>query len=231
MTTRTALIVGASRGLGLGLARELAQRGWQVIGTARKPEQATALRSLVEGSNGRVTLEQIDVDSAADLAALVGRLAGRRLDLLLVNAGIGGPAQQSVASLGREDLAKVLWTNAIAPLRIAEALQSRIVEGGTLAFMSSLLGSVADNTSGGHDLYRISKAALNMLTRSFVAGLPEGRALTVLNLHPGWVRTDMGGPAAPLGVEESVCGLVDVLERRHEARHRYVDYQGRELPW
>ena len=105
------------------------------------------------------------------------------------------------------------------------------VDGGTVAFMSSILGSIGENTSGGYDLYRISKASLNMLARSFAAVSAKDRKITVLNLHPGWVRTDMGGPSAPLGVEDSVRGLVNVLETQHGAKHLYLDYRGREIPW
>jgi NAD(P)-dependent dehydrogenase (short-subunit alcohol dehydrogenase family) len=124
-----------------------------------------------------------------------------------------------------------MWTNALAPIRIAERLLPRVADGGTVAFMSSVLGSIGENTSGGYDLYRISKASLNMLARGFAATAAKDRRITVLNLHPGWVRTDMGGSAAPLSVEDSVRGLADVLETRRSAKHLYLDYQGREIPW
>jgi NAD(P)-dependent dehydrogenase (short-subunit alcohol dehydrogenase family) len=228
---KTALLVGASRGLGLGLAGELAARGWRVIATARTPAKAKELQALAAGSGGAVAIEQIDVDDSAQLDALAGRLKSERLDLLFLNAGIAGPAEKSAAQCTREEMSQVMWTNAIAPLRIAERLLPRVVDGGTVAFMSSILGSVTDNTSGGYDLYRISKASLNMLARSFAANLPRERQLNVLNLHPGWVRTDMGGPGAPLGIAESVRGLADVLEKKRVAGHRYLDYQGQELPW
>ena len=228
---KTGLIVGASRGIGLGLATELAARGWRVIATARKPAQATALQALSTRSGGRVEIEQIDVDSSGDLDGLASRLSGRELDLLVLNAGIGGPEHQSLERATREEVAQLVWTNALAPLLIANRLLPQVRKGGTVAFMSSILGSVAGNTSGGYELYRVSKASLNTLTRGFAAGSAKDRNVAVLSLHPGWVRTDMGGEAAPLSVEESTRGLADVLEARRPPIHVYLDYQGQEIPW
>jgi NAD(P)-dependent dehydrogenase (short-subunit alcohol dehydrogenase family) len=228
--SRTALIVGASRGLGLGLARELASRGWRVIATARKPDQAGPLQTLAAGSNGRVTVEAIDIVRPEHLEALAARLS-TKLDLLFVNAGISGPAGKTMLDATREEVADVLWTNAIAPLRVANRLLPQVVDGGTVAFMSSVMGSVGENTFGGHDLYRMSKGALNMLARNFELAIPRERRIAVLCLHPGWVRTDMGGSAAPLGIEESVRGLANVLEAKQAPSHRYLDYTGREMAW
>ena len=227
---RTALVVGASRGLGLGLAQELAARGWQVIGTARNPGKAAGLAKLIAGSDGRVRAETLDVDKPEDLDALAARLAGTKLNLLFLNAGISG-SSRPIENTTPEDLQKVMLTNSVAPIRIAARLLPLVVHGGTVAFMTSLLGSIGDNTSGGFDIYRVSKAALNMLARSFVATTARERDVTVLNLHPGWVKTDMGGPMAPLTVHESVKGLVDVIEKRHGRRHLFLDYRGKELPW
>jgi len=228
--SKTVLLIGASRGLGLGLAGELATRGWQVIATVRDPARATDLAALAERT-GRIEIEKLDVDDVGQLEALAGRLAERQLDLLFVNAGISGPRDQSVADISRTDLANVMWTNALSPVRIAGRLLPLLKTGSTVAFMSSVMGSITGNASGGHELYRISKTSLNMLARGFAATAAKDKALVVLNLHPGWVRTDMGGPSAPVGVEESVRGLADVLESQRSAGHRYLDYQGRDLPW
>ena len=159
---KTVLLIGASRGLGLGLAGELARRGWQVIATARDPAKATELTALA-ASTGRIEIEKLDVDDVGQLEALAARLASRPLDVLFVNAGISGPRDQSVADLSRVDVAQVMWTNALSPVRIAGRLQPQVAAGGTVAFMSSLLGSIAGNTSGGFELYRISKASLKRL--------------------------------------------------------------------
>ncbi|MBV8591392.1 MAG: SDR family NAD(P)-dependent oxidoreductase [Acetobacteraceae bacterium] len=126
----------------------------------------------------------------------------------------------------------MFYTNAVAPVRLARTLMDRMREpDAVIAFMTSIMGSVALNTEGGAELYRASKAALNSLTRSFAAGL-RGRPIAVLSFHPGWVRTDMGGEHAPLDVETSVRGIADVLEReRGRPGHRFLDYTGHELPW
>lgn len=231
MNDKTALIIGASRGLGLGLATELASRGWHVIGTARRPANAQKLQELAAARSGRVEIEAIDVDREVDIDALVQRLARRRLHLVFLNAGISGPQGRTAQQATREEVAQIMWTNALAPIRIAERLLPQVVEGGTVAFMSSLLGSVGLNTTGGYDLYRVSKASLNMLARGFAAAHAQRSGITVLSLHPGWVRTDMGGPDAPVGVEDSVRGLANVLESRHGRDHFYLDYQGNKLPW
>jgi NAD(P)-dependent dehydrogenase (short-subunit alcohol dehydrogenase family) len=228
---RTALIVGASRGLGLGLATELARRGWQVIATVRSAELPGELATAVAKSAGHITTAMVDVDSTSSVDGLVASVSRKKLDLLFINAGIAGPKHQSVDEVTPAELAALFTTNAIAPVRIARRLLPNVVDGGCIAFMSSRMGSVADNLSGGMDLYRASKAALNSLTRSFVSTVAHDRKVTVLTLHPGWVRTDMGGAAAPLSIADSVSGLANVIEAPQVAKHRFLDYQGAELPW
>ncbi len=214
-----ALIVGASRGLGLGLVREFAGRGWEVTGTVRKAADESAVRE----AGGQVLLA--DMTDPASLSALHDRVG--MLDVLFVNAGIAGPATDGVdeAALGH-----LFMTNTVAPVQLARRMLDRVAPGGVVAFMSSLMGSVALNTSGNLELYRASKAALNSLTRSMVAGLD--RPMSVLTLHPGWVQTDMGGAFADLDVATSVRGLVDVvLERHGQPGSVFLDYAGRELAW
>jgi len=216
----TALIIGASRGLGLGLVRELAGRGWTVTGTVR----AEADRAAVEAAGGSAALA--DVTDAASVAAL----PDAPLDLLFINAGVSEPPHGDAAQATAEEMGALFMTNAVAPVAAARALLGRVQEGGVLAFMTSRLGSVAANDSGQLELYSASKAALNSLTRSLVAKL--GRPLAVLSLHPGWVRTDMGGGNAPLDVETSARGLVDtILAHRGEPGSAFYDYSGATLPW
>ncbi len=216
----TALIIGASRGLGLGLVRELANRGWIVTGTVR----AAADRAAVEAAGGTAALA--DVTDAASVAAL----PDAPLDLLFINAGVSGPKHQDAAEATVEEMGALFMTNTVAPVAAARALLGRVEDGGVLAFMTSRMGSVADNKSGDMELYRASKAALNSLTRSLVAKLD--RPLAVLSLHPGWVRTDMGGDAAPLDVGTSARGLVDtILAHRGEPGSAFYDYSGAALPW
>src|SRR5271165_633420 len=219
------LIVGANRGLGLGLAREMHGRGWQVIGTARQPERAGELKAIPG-----VRVEALDVNDGEAMDGFAARLGGTRLDVLFVNAGVSGPDHRSASKATQAEVGALFYTNAVAPIRLARALVGHVRPGeGVIAFMSSVLGSIAQ-TSGQHELYSASKAALNMLTRAFAIEV-QGR-FTVLSLHPGWVRTEMGGENAPLDVATSVRGVADVIEHaRGRGDHTYVDYQGKPIAW
>ena len=143
-----------------------------------------------------------------------------------------GKVGERAVELHLREIGQLFTTNAIAPIALARLFLDRIrPEGGVLAFMSSRLGSVGDNVEGGTELYRASKAALNSLTRGLAAELRD-RPITVLSLHPGWVRTDMGGASAPLDVTTSARGLVDVvIGRRGSRTHVFLDYSGAEIPW
>lgn len=228
---KTAIIIGASRGLGLGLAREFARRGWQVTATARDASSAKELAATIAASDEKIAVEQVDINLPDRIAALASRLALCRFDLIFINAGVAGPEHQSVDAVTPEEIGALVYTNAVAPIRIARRLLPLLNDGGTIALMSSRMGSVAENDSGGIELYRASKAALNSLTRSFVATDKKDRPVAVLTMHPGWVRTDMGGPNAPLSVAQSVAGIADVIEVGQKPGHRFIDYQGAELSW
>jgi NAD(P)-dependent dehydrogenase (short-subunit alcohol dehydrogenase family) len=232
MDNRWALVVGASRGLGLGLAVELKSRGWNVVGTVRDAAGERRLEKLAKEPGGDIRAEHLDINDDTQIAALRRRLDGVEFDLVFVNAGIAPTGRSDAASASREEAASVFMTNAVSPMRVAHAFLDRLRSGpGIIAFMSSGLGSVANKTDSYGDLYSASKAALNSLSRSLAASLGR-RRVTVLAVAPGWVRTDMGGRGAPLGVEESVRDIVDVLESRAgTGRHGFVDYRGREVDW
>lgn len=223
----TALIIGASRGLGLGLAAEYLSRGHDVIGTVRGAGR-TGLHDLAQE---RLTVEQLDINEPGQVSALRGRLDGRAIDVLFVNAGVSNGRRETVAQVSTEDFTRVMVTNALSPMRVVEALQDLVPPTGAIAVMSSGLGSVGNNTSGGWEVYRGSKAALNTMMRSFAArhaGDPRSFAVVA----PGWVRTDMGGPEAGLDVQTSIAGVVTALAAHQgEPGLRYLDYQGQAVAW
>jgi NAD(P)-dependent dehydrogenase (short-subunit alcohol dehydrogenase family) len=225
---KTALVVGASRGLGLGFTRELVDRGWGVIATARKPASAEELGHLAR--LGKVEIETLDVNDVDGLARLKDHLAGRRLDLLLVNAGIAGPTGDELRAPAA-DIAELFLTNSVAPIRIADTLKYEVNDGGVIGFITSGLGSVGQPMGPGFILYKGSKAALNVMTRTFTAELARP-SITVLSISPGWVRTDMGGPDAPLSVEQSAKGVVDLIEAKAgTGEHGFYGMRGETIPW
>ncbi len=228
---KCALIVGANRGIGLGVVKEMLARGWQVIATARQPDRADALATLAAQHAGKLTVERLDINDAAQIDGFGDRLRGRTLDAVLVNAGVAGPAHRSASAATAEETGALMFTNAIAPIRLARHLLPLLrADNSALAFTSSVMGSIAENR-GGHELYRASKAALNSLTRGLASEV-TGTGTALLTLHPGWVRTDMGGPGAAVSVEDSARGMVDVIEREQgRPGHRFLDYTGAAIAW
>ncbi len=228
-TDRTILLAGASRGLGLGLAAEYLGDGWQVIATARAPERAEGLAKLAAQHPGQLTILPLDVADAASVAALPAQLAGRKLDVLFVVAGISTSSNVPAHQAAQADVAREFITNATGPIALAEALDANLAPQHTVAFMTSILGSIASNAGGGMELYRASKAALNMLASCYAL---RHKAAPVLLIHPGWVRTELGGPNAPVDVATSVRGMAKLIaEHGKKAGLAYLDYQGNRLPW
>jgi NAD(P)-dependent dehydrogenase (short-subunit alcohol dehydrogenase family) len=224
----SALIIGGSRGLGLGLVREHLGRGWRVTATVRT--RPAELEKLIEGS-GRLIIETLDTTSSSQLAALRQRLRDQKFDLLFLNAGVMAGRGVPLDEVPDSDIAGIFLTNAISPIRVADALLGLVSPGGTVAFMSSILGSIGTNDDGRAELYRASKAALNSLIRSFRARHAPAD-ITVLAVHPGVVRTSMGGPSAPLDIETSVRSVADVLAaRRGTGGQAFVDYRNEIIPW
>lgn len=219
----SALIIGASRGIGLGLVEEFVRRGWDVVATQRSASPALA----ATGAH----IATVDIDDSDTVSALAASLAGRRFDHVLINAGISGNRADTASNVSREAMAQLFWTNAIAPVRAGRILLPLVADGGSIGFMTSILGSVAGRQSGWAELYSASKAALNSLTRGFAVADVGSRPVAVLNLHPGWVKTDMGGPDADIDVATSVKGLVDVISAARPPGQRYIDYSGTSIPW
>jgi NAD(P)-dependent dehydrogenase (short-subunit alcohol dehydrogenase family) len=224
------LLIGASRGLGLAIAEEYLKRGWQVVATVRSGAR-TALHDLVDHAGGRLAIEIVDIVEPAQVAALRQRLGSERFDLLFVNAGVKNDDSETIADVATEEFVRVMTTNALSPMRFVETFQDLVPPTGAIAIMSSGQGSVGNNEAGGYEVYRASKAALNTLMRSFAAR-HSGDPRTLLLLAPGWVRTDMGGPAARLSVQDSIPSLVNVIAAQEgKGGLQYLDYLGRVVPW
>ena len=221
MADKTIFILGASRGIGLGMVKTFLDRGWNVVASERA--ESADLHALECDALRIVTADVTEPDSYVDLGFEDGQL-----DALIINAGITGASHQDASKATADEVSHVMMTNAFGPARAAKSLLPAIKDGGTLGVMSSLMGSISDS-SGGYELYRTSKTALNMLAKGISEQDAGPREIEVLALHPGWVQTDMGGSNAALTIEESVNGLADVIEKSGEGGFRFVDYSGKEL--
>ena len=228
---RTILIVGASRGLGHAMAAEYVKKGWHVVGTVRGGGARTMLHDLVDASAGRVEIETVDICEPTQVTALRERLSGRTLETLFVNAGVTNDERETIAEVTTEEFVRVMVTNALSPMRVVETLEDLVPPTGLIGVMSSGQGSIANNETGLREVYRGSKAALNMFMRSFAARhAARPRAMVVM--APGWVRTDMGGPNARLSIDDSIPSLVDVLlSKLGRPGLEYLDYLGNTVPW
>lgn len=230
MTKQTALIIGASRGLGLGLTQELISKGWNVIATERKNDSQSTLRMFAKDNNQNLRIEQVDINEENSITNLQKNLVGTKLDFLFINAGVTDDTSKTAAQVSPEEFTRVMITNSLSPMKAIEALDELVNEKGTIGVMSSTLGSIAGNTTGSYEVYRASKAALNCLMRSYAARKGDKRSL--LAIHPGWVRTDMGGPEATLDVRTSVAGIVEtVLKNQNSPGLKFVDYQNTTIAW
>lgn len=225
------LIAGASRGLGLGLAQEYLSRGWEVIATVRSDAGQAALTGIGAATAGILSVERLDISLPDQVAALRRDLAGRSLDLLFVNAGVAGDPDEPVEAVARDEFVSVMTTNALDPLRLVASFRDLVKPDGTIAVMSSDMGSVSGNQGGGWEVYRASKAALNQLMKSFCARHGTD-SRTYLLVSPGWVRTDMGGGDAPLDIATSARGIADTISKRSGARGlHFVNYRNQILDW
>lgn len=230
-SSRTVLVVGATRGIGLALAEEYLSHGWRVIATTVEP--SPALAALAARYPGAAAIEPLDITDGGGGARLAQTLAVQSLDALHIVAGVFQRTLDPIWSQAPEEILRVLQTNAIGGVRLAEALDARVPAGGVFAFTSSGMGSLARNDRGDVDLYRVSKVALNMLVRSFAARR-AGSGRRVLLLCPGWAKTDMGGPDATVEVRDSARGLYALVASAQATSGdaaEFREYTGDVIPW
>jgi NAD(P)-dependent dehydrogenase (short-subunit alcohol dehydrogenase family) len=216
--------------LGLGLTKKYLELGYNVIATERKQSATSKLAQLKEQAGNKLRIEYADINHPEEIKALRKNLDGNALDILFVNAGVSGVGKQNVGEITNAEFLHVMLTNSLSPMRSIEAFEDLVKKEGTIAVMSSAMGSIEANNQGGMELYRTSKAALNMFMKNY--SLRSAKGKTLLAVMPGWVRTDMGGENATLDVETSVEGMVKTLAA-HEGKGglKFVDYQNQNIPW
>ena len=229
----TMLVTGANRGLGLEFARQYAADDWQVLAACRAPKGAKELHRIAAECDGRIRVIEMDVTDAASVRAAAAALEGEAIDLLLNNAGVGGPRGQQIGNLDYTAWAHVIDTNTLGPMRVVEAFLDNVVSSRLrlIVTITSGMGSLADNTSGGYYAYRSSKAAVNMVMKSLSVDLAP-RGITCVVLSPGWVRTDMGGPGGKLSPAESIAAMRSVIAAlRAEDSGKFLSHTGKAYPW
>lgn len=230
---KTICITGANRGIGLEFVKQYLRDGCRVLATCRNPNKAAALTALK--SEGALSIVAMDVTQADQVNAASAQWQDEKIDVLINNAGVYGPRGGFDLSKGEaafEEWEAVLRTNTLAPMRVACAFQKQVAAGnGLMAFITSKMGSIADNTSGGAVIYRTSKAALNMTVKSLAIDLaPQG--ITSVLFHPGWVLTDMGGPNALIDAKTSVSGMRATIGRLDKTDGgKFFNYDGSEIAW
>jgi NAD(P)-dependent dehydrogenase (short-subunit alcohol dehydrogenase family) len=227
------LITGANRGLGFEFASQYLADGWRVFAACRNPAAASKLRRLAEDTAGMLKIVAMDVTDSESIRNAAAQLKDVAMDVLINSAGIAGASGQHTGNVDYESWAQVFTVNTMGPLRVLESFSDHIARSKRrlVITITSGMGSLADNTSGGSIAYRSSKAAVNMVMRSAAINLaPRGVACVLLN--PGWVRTDMGGAKAPLSPQESVTAmrrLIDTFGPNQTGK--FYNYDGREYPW
>ena len=232
MANPTILITGANRGIGMELSRQFAEDGWQVLACCRNPADAGQLRALSERGLA-IEVHALDVTDYQQMAALSDQLANRPIDILLSNAGIYGSKGVGFGGVDAQEWRQVLEVNTIAPLMLVQAFVGQVAasQQKLVAVISSKVGSIAGNSSGGSYVYRSSKTAVNQVVKSLSIDLSD-RGISVISLHPGWVQTEMGGPNAEISTEQSVAGLKSILHTAGPAQSgKFIEFDGNSIPW
>lgn len=233
MSSSTYFITGCNRGLGLEFVRQLLARGQRVIATCRDIATSTDLTALTLKHSGQLSLVEMDVSDEASMREAVALLNDEAIDVFINNAGMYGPRDANFGNVDGPAMAEVLYTNAVAPVLLTQLLIDNVRKGigKKLVFVSSKMGSIADNGRGGSYIYRSSKTALNSVVKSLALDLaPEG--IATATLHPGWVRTDMGGPNGLIDAPESVSGMLNVIDGLSVANTgQFFNYDGSTIAW
>ena len=225
------VITGANRGIGLELVSQYLADDWQVYACCRRPELATQLAGLA--LNSTLSIHQLDVANPESVKKLSLALLEQPIDLLINNAGIYGGERQSFGDIDYDQWKQVLDVNTLGPYRVSTALANQVgnSERRLMVNVSSAMGSIERYTTGGHYIYRSSKAALNMVTVNLAHDL-RSRGITVLSVHPGWVRTDMGGSSADISTQTSAAGLRQLISNSTiDDSGRFFSWDGSALPW
>lgn len=231
---KTVLITGANRGLGLEFAKQYSAAGYQVYATTRTPLADDGLKALSD-KHKNVNVLSFEATDEKQIAGLKTMLSGHAIDILIANAGYYGPKDERNA-LGQVDTAEWLKTfniNVLAPLKLVEALVDNIKLGKDkkIAILSSKMGSMGDNGSGGSYIYRSSKAAINAVVKSLSIDLAPHK-IKLVALHPGWVKTDMGGSNALIDTQTSIAGMKTVIQKlTHKQSGSFIAYDGQNIPW
>lgn len=229
---RTILITGCNRGIGLEFVKQYAQDDWQVYTTCRDPDSAQELQSLIK-QYPSISIYALNVAVEKEILALAKELADIKIDVLLNNAGIYATGGNQFGNVDKGTWLKAFEINTIAPLLMAQAFINQVLSGNQkiIATLSSKVGSIDDNKSGGGYAYRSSKSAINQVMKSLSIDL-EPKSIKTVSLHPGWVQTDMGGPNALIDTEESVTGMRNVISQlTQEQSGHFINYDGTSIPW
>lgn len=227
------VVTGTNRGIGLEFVSQLLAQGHQVVATARNPQQVPALQVLANQYRTQLTLLPLDLADESSVQTFAAEVGQQSIDVLINNAGVYGPRDAELGNLRGGDWAEVLWIDVIAPLLLTQALLPALRQGTEkrIAFLSSKMGSIEDNTSGGSYVYRSAKTGLNQAVKSLAIDLKD-EGFVVLPLHPGWVMTDMGGPGALIDTRTSVSGLLKLIQGCSVAESgKFLAYDGKHIPW
>ncbi|MCW8933973.1 MAG: SDR family oxidoreductase [Gammaproteobacteria bacterium] len=228
----TILITGTNRGIGLELVNQYADNNWRVFACCRSPENAPALQKLAD-ENSNISVHALDVSDSQQITALASELKNTPIDILFNNAGIYGPYDANFGNTNEQEWLACFRINTLSPMKMSEAFVKHVASSQlkTIATMSSKMGSMSDNGSGGSYLYRSSKAAVNAVMTSMAIDLkPQG--IKVAILHPGWVKTDMGGPNGEINTVKCVLQLQKTLSTLSlDNSGGFFDIDGTIIPW